>query len=113
VDPTATWSIKAWIETFGGPGVAIILLVLNLRGVMWWKPQVDKLLAQTVESAKKLDEVRVEQISVERADKVAWKVAYDELKKITTVLTAELEDEKRKCEGLRNALEDEKRRAQP
>lgn len=103
MDPTAAWSIKTWIETFGGPGVAVLLLVLNLRGVMWWKPQVDKLLTTTVDNAKKLDDVRIEQIAVERADKLAWKTTYDALKVSMDTLTAatvslarSLEEEKRK-----------------
>lgn len=110
MDPTATWSISKWIETFGGPGVAVLLLVLNLRGIMWWKPQVDKLLATTVDNAKKLDDVRVEQISVERVDKNAWKAVVDELKAVVIKLTAALEEERRKVLALTIALEEEKRR---
>ena len=104
MDPTATWSIKTFIETFGGPGVAVLLLVLNLRGIMWWKPQVDKLLAATVEAAQKLDVVRIEQINVEREDKIAWKEFCDSQK-------ASIETMKSAIETLKDALEDEKRRA--
>lgn len=109
MDPV-TWSVKEWAEVFSGPLVAVVLLALNLRGTLWWKPQVDKLLATTVEAAAKLDEVRVESIDVERADKNAWKSAFDELKKACGVLTGELADAKQKVAMLTVALEDERRR---
>lgn len=112
MDP-ATWTLKEWAETFSGPLVAVILLALNLRGTLWWKPQVDKLLATTVESATKLDVVRVEQINVERTDKIAWKTTCDELKAVVGKVTLALEEERRKVAALTIAVEDEKRRYRP
>ena len=95
MDP-ASWSIKEWFEVLGGPGAALVLLILNLRGTLWWKPQVDKLLGTIVEAATEKDAIRVEQIEAERTDKNAQKALCDKLAETVGALTRALEEEKRK-----------------
>lgn len=79
MDPSS-WSLKDWVEFIDGPAIFAVLLVLNMRGLLLWKGQVDQLVLRITTAADKLDAVRCEQIEEERQDKNSWKGFCDTLK---------------------------------
>lgn len=54
-------------------GVVSLMVFLNYIGQLLWKAQVEREIKAIVDSASKLDAVRLDQIEEERADKNEWK----------------------------------------
>jgi len=79
-----------WTDFLAAGGTVTTLLLLAVflssKGLLLWRTQVDREIKAIVDAAAKLDEVRVEQIEEERADKLAWKSAYMNL--VTGMKTA-------------------------